>query len=734
MQRSKCRRCLALPLLAVLCSAHSTLLKTAEKPAAPPANSRDPQIGGGDVLGGPPPLPFDDSENSEDPEDLEGLLVNNTDPDAVKLRPIPTMQSLVDDMKSRGKSSANSTSAGNSSVANATRSANGTRSVNEQLLHVQLEALKRENAGLRQALVRSQTAAAGLDARMGQAESRRASAESELSQERQETQRERELMQSGINELKTQESLKEQQLEQVQQAGSETEHALKKQLGDAQNRSTALQLQLQRLARGAEASRSAARKKQVRLSHELQKVAGKEARFQKTDAVLTTHLKRMEKAVARLRERVSAAEHTLRKSEEGRLRAEGALARTEAEQADRRGSEVWFEAQVATLQESLQNATRSAQLAREARDTEAQLLDVAQHDKAVLESNLTTLRKSFAKHERWWNTTVDELHAEQERMSSNASSAWATVADLRNQLKAETARTKEAQRAAQEAANSSDMAHRAAAEATLGAQRDKNDADLAAGRAATRAAHAEAEVKKLQRKLQAAQQERNELKAYSKQQLQTAHDLAAEVRRLHGKVVRMRNQLESETQQANTLKAEFDAVKDLDVPRAKANNSTRNHSSSNNQSTEERLAEHIWAHANSSSNHVSRPRQLPRADDDPNSDWDSPDAPTDSLKSSAQTLATNSTNASNSTGAAAAESPARALLKRSLSLISTSRSAVDLARVAARVAHPSAFKSTKPHSATAPAAESAPPGPAPGTEASMADDADRLQSLLTADF
>jgi len=211
-----------------------------------------------------------------------------------------------------------------------------------------------------------------------------------------------------------------------------------------------------------------------------------------------------------------------------------------------------------------------AKLSREARDTEQSLLEAANRDRKNLTSKLMALNRSDAQHIHWLTAALAESKAQTENEATNSTKAWEVAARLRSTLKDAEQRRQAAEHTAQESANRSAVTKQFADAEVQRAAKDTQDAELAAGKAVTKAASAESQITELRQELQSATQERDELKSHQKEELQSAQDLASEVHRLRADLADSKGRLARSEQHAATLQAQFDAVGDLGV----AKNST----------------------------------------------------------------------------------------------------------------------------------------------------------------
>jgi hypothetical protein len=260
----------------------------------------------------------------------------------------------------------------------------------------------------------------------------------------------------------------------------------------------------------------------------------------------------------------------LHKSETLRLRAEGALDNAEKEVTNlgkRTGSEQWFEEQVAALRAAQLNATSEAKFSLEARDAEQTLLNEANRDRKNITAKLVALNKSSEQRIHFLSAAVEESKAQTQKAESDSRKAWQMVAGLQADLKTSEHRFETAEAAAQQSVNRSSVVKQFADAEVQRAQKEAEDADLAAGKAVTQATRAESQVAALRRNLQAIKSERDEMKASQKQEIQSAQDLAAEVQRLRNELTDSKSQLARSEQHAATLQAQFDAVGDLGVPK-----------------------------------------------------------------------------------------------------------------------------------------------------------------------
>jgi len=444
---------------------------------------------------------------------------------------------------------------------------NGT--VAEQLLHVQLAALKQENEALHTALSHSTASAASLDTELAKVENSRAEAEAKLKGSVDFGKQEHDALDAMAIKLRLSEAHRVAELKEAQSQ----RHSLEGNLSATRNHSFEMQNRLQEAIDMGKAALSAAEKQEAALTAGLQKARGAEDKYRHKTIALAKSVVQLRQANVKLKGILRQRVQQLHQSETLRLRAEGAAENAEKEAArlaNRKGSEEWFEEQVAALRAGLGNATRDAKLSREARDTEQSLLEASNRDRKNLTSKLMALNRSDAQHIHWLTAALAESKAQTENQATNSTTAWEVAARLRSTLKDAEQRRQAAEHTAQESANRSAVTKQFADAEVQRAAKDTQDAELAAGKAVTKAASAESQITELRQELQSATQERDELKSHQKEELQSAQDLASEVHRLRADLADSKGRLARSEQHAATSQAQFDAVGDLGV----AKNST----------------------------------------------------------------------------------------------------------------------------------------------------------------
>lgn len=444
-----------------------------------------------------------------------------------------------------------------------------TEGIVEQLLRVQLASVKQENEALHAALSHSTASAASLDKELAEAENKRAEAEFYMRDAMNETKKEHAAYEAIAAKFR---ALEAQRIAELKRILSE-KHSLQVNLSNTQNYTVALQDRLQVAIDSGKAAISTATKQEAALTAGLKKARVGEVTYHNDVVALEKNVGRLRQANAHLHTLLRQRVQQLRKSENLRLRAEGALSNAEkavTKLSKRSGSEPWFEEQVATLRAAAENATHEAKFARESRDAEQSLLESANRDRETLKGNLAAMNKSDAQHIHWLTAALAESKAQAEQEKGNESRAWQVVTQLQSDLKIEEKRRESAEGAAQQAVNRSAVVKHFADTEVQRAAKEADDAELAAGKAVTRAASAESQVGELNQELQAVKAERDELKSSQKQEEQSANDLADEVKRLRTQLADSNDRLSRSEQHAATLQAQFNAVGDLGVPAASA--------------------------------------------------------------------------------------------------------------------------------------------------------------------
>lgn len=447
---------------------------------------------------------------------------------------------------------------------------NGT--VMEQMLRVQLAALRQENQALHAALSHSTASAASLDAELAKAENKRAEAESAMQHAVNESNLDDAELIAMAHKLQVSEARRVAQLNQAQSE----KHSLEVNLTVTQNQTLETQTRLQAAIDSSKAALTAAEKQEAALTVGLKKATIGEEKYHSKMVEIVKSVGQLKQINAHLHTLLRQRTQQLHKSETLRLRAEGALDHADkavTKLAKRTGSEQWFEEQVASLRAGLDNATRDAKFARESRDAEQSLLEAADRDRKTLKSKLTALNKSDELHAHWLTAALAESKAQTSHAEGNASGAWHVLEQLRSTLKEQEKRREAAEGAAQQSVNRSSVIKQFADTEVQRAVKERDDAEMAAGKAVTRAETAESQVGALNRDLQAVKVDRDELKTQQKQELQSAQDLAAEVQRLRADLADSKTRLARSEQHAATLQAQFDAVGDLEVPKV-ANGTT----------------------------------------------------------------------------------------------------------------------------------------------------------------
>lgn len=447
---------------------------------------------------------------------------------------------------------------------------NGT--VMEQLLRVQLAALRQENEALHAALSHSSASAASLDKELEKAENDRGEAEAKLQASADEGRKERDALKAMAIRLRILEAQHVKELKAVQFE----KYSLEGNLSATQNQTIEMQKQLQAAIETGKDALSAAEKQEAALTAGLQKARAGEDKYHNKAAALAKTLDQLQQANMQLRKILHQRVQQLRKSENLRARVEGALHQSTQEitrLAKRTGSEPWFEAQVSELRAALQNATQDAKFSRESRDAEQALLEAAQRDRKSLKNKLASLNMTDTQRIQWLTAALDESKAQILREEGNLSKAQQVEAHLRSDLKDEEQREKATEGALQDSVNRSTVVKQYADTEVQRARKETEDAELAAGKAVTRAARAEDQLATVGKDLQAAEVERDDAKAAQKQELQNAQDLAAEVQRLRTSLADAKSRLAQSEQHAATLQAQFDSVGDLTVPKVSASRS-----------------------------------------------------------------------------------------------------------------------------------------------------------------
>jgi len=467
-------------------------------------------------------------------------------------------------------------------------SSNGT--VMEQLFRVQLGALRQENEALHTALSHSTESAASMDKELAKAENKRAEAEAAQHASEERAQQEHDELDAMGKKLHVFEVQHVAAMQKVQLE----KHSLEVNLSATQNQTLELQNQLRTAIESGKVALSAAEKQEAALTAGLQTARAGEDKYHRKTIALEKSLSQLRQANAHLRTSLRQRAQQLHKSETKRLRVEGALDHTEKELTKltkRKGSEQWFEEQVSALRAAQQNATRDAKFSREARDAEQSLLDEANRDRKNLSAKLVVLNRSSEQRIHRLTAALAESRAQIQSVESNSSKAWQMMGHLRSALKDAEQRRKAAETAAGETVNRSAVIKQFADTEVQRAQKEAEDADLAAGKAVTRATRAEGQLAALRRDLQAVKMERDEVKLSQKQEIQSARDLAAEVQRLRNDLADSKARLAHSEQHAATLQAQFDAVGDLGVPKGSTGHTsgTAMKHSKKQQSTRDRM-------------------------------------------------------------------------------------------------------------------------------------------------